>query len=201
MKQLFNNLMYFQAIIVVGLLFFGCRRDLCDGKDLTPKVTNYLLTDNEKGSIPYNGNETLIFVSKFYDTAIFIGQGLNQKLNKVETRSGSIDCPIYLIDNFENMSINFASNHLPNLLFTVEKLQVGTLKPYSVVEIANNNNNALNTLNYASDSTIVTDSILWIDGYQKGKILSGKLNVTYNSKIGILKFENMDTLWIRIPNN
>jgi hypothetical protein len=99
------------------------------------------------------------------------------------------------------MSINFASNHLPKLLFTVEKLQVGTSKPYSVVEIASSNNNAMNTLSYASDSTIVTDSILWIGGYQKGKILSGKLNVIYNSKIGILKFENNDTLWKRIPNN
>jgi hypothetical protein len=201
MKQLFNNLMYFQAIIVVGLLFFGCRRDLCDGKDLTPKVTNYLLTDNEKGSIPYNGNETLTFVSKFNDTAIFIGQGLNQKLNKVETRSGSIDCPIYLIDNYENIFIDFKCLRISSLMFILSKTVPSILSPSPYLQISNGVNKSTTVLDYAIDSTIVTDSIPWIMGFKKGKILFGPLNVIYNSKMGILRFESNDTLWTLIPTN
>lgn len=191
------KLKFIWLILSFGLIFCSCRKRGCNGET---EITNYVLTESEKASIPYKGYVVMHFISPFQDTATFYGQGITRQSKHNKKYAGTPDCPLLLVDSFEYLSIDFACNRIPSLKFILEKVFESPYKTTGI-NISNLHKDAFNSLIYASDSTIITDSIPWNGVYQRGKLLSGPLNVIYNSKIGILKFENNDTLWIRIPNN
>lgn len=96
---------------ILVLLFFAtlsmvtsCSRDPGCG-DLSDKNIYYNIADSDKAKIPYNSNDTIVFVSNINDTAVLIAQGKLTNFKKTSNSIGTADCPKYEIGNFETISI------------------------------------------------------------------------------------------------
>ena len=59
---------------------------------------NFYLSDTIKTQISYTGNDTLVYVSNYKDTAILYGQGITQSFDREFFPHKSADCDTY--DNY-----------------------------------------------------------------------------------------------------
>lgn len=78
-KFLLNKLLYIGFLLFI----FSCSKEKDCSKVPTKLITaNVFLLDSERTYLPYNGTETLVFISNNGDTAVLKGTGTVQKYNK-----------------------------------------------------------------------------------------------------------------------
>ena len=186
------------------LLFMlqSCKRDNpCEGLDLSDNIVNYDFPDSIKSTLPYNGLDTLIFVSNLGDTATIIGQGKNQYYVEDKQGNNNANCPKTTINKYGNIDIIFQGN---NQLLSVEyHIYKNSFSPKTLSGcdfIVNNQISLGSGYEYLTFYMPKQDSILLNGVYiSGGYIEDNNYKILYNNQKGILKFINVNNKdWLKI---
>ncbi|MFY8020131.1 MAG: hypothetical protein ACOVP1_02990 [Bacteroidia bacterium] len=131
-----KKLLYFGFLLFI----FSCSKEKDCSKVPTKLITaNVFLLDSERTYLPYNGTETLMFISNKGDTAVLKGTGTIQKYNK--ERIVSINeypsCPQTEVHLHETLAAEFKGTN-PNFShFKIEQFMSSSY--YSIFRFYFNN--------------------------------------------------------------
>lgn len=165
--------------------------------DYQSKTYNYFLRDSTKAQIPFNGYDTLTYISNMGDTALLIGKW---KINSIDTkkinRSGSPDCPQIDIYNYEIVNVIYlGSNPYLHTIF------------YSLTVDNWNDEQTIFNINYEPEfktsSSFFNNTLSYITPINIGsQIINGRTvdrkdgtaSFVYNKTYGILQIKMNDSL-------
>lgn len=167
-------------------------------------INNYNISDSNKAKIPYIGTDTLIFVSNTGDTATLIGQGKDDYYEKDTKLAKGGDCPLYEVNNYEYIEVNYVGNELiKSLKYLVFK---NDFDPKNLTGLSIKINNQINVVigntigisfEYVTDYLPVQDSILIGNMISKGGYIDNNYKILYNKQYGILKFKDTNNkTWV-----
>jgi hypothetical protein len=95
MKIFYQTFSFTAKLVSILLLFIlaqSCTKDASCG-DQSDIVNSYYISADDKSKIPFKGNDTLTYISDAGDTAILIGSGKREFIDKVQTViAGNADC-------------------------------------------------------------------------------------------------------------
>ena len=186
-----------KLLCIIGLimLFENCTKDpsCSDQSDI---VNSYYISADDKSKIPFKGNDTLTYISDAGDTAILIGSGKREFIDKVRTViGGNADCYKYNVDNNETISIDYTGNNIEinNIKYTIIGRSSKTLIEYKLNSyMGNKYPNNFNNINLYVDSVNITNTF-----YKGIPINSINFNTLYNFNYGFLKIQfNGGKIWL-----
>lgn len=183
----------FLLTIICLLIIYSCKRE-SPCSSYTSKNFKFLLADSTKAQIPYNGNETLMFISNQGDTAILTGQGKNNYIVKNSINVGtSPDCPQYDNYSYEYIDLDYKGNnenlfHL-FLRYYAEKYN----SEYTTVIINDIYTKYKAYSGYYNDTTRYSNQINIGNKKVSGIIIEGDNSTdpifTFNKSVGILQIK------------
>lgn len=177
----------FLLVIIYLLFIFSCKRE-SPCSNYTSKSYKFLLADSTKAQIPYNGNETLMFISNQGDTAVLIGQGKNNYILKNSINVGtSPDCPQYDNYSYEYVDLDYKANN-ENLFHVFYRLSINKYSQNEVTVYLNNVSEYTAYLGLYNDTIGYNKSIKDIKGYDFDRN-DGKPAFVYNKSVGILQIK------------
>jgi len=100
------------SILILFIFAQSCTKEpSCNGQSDT--INSYYISADDKSKIPFKGNNTLTYISNAGDTAMLIGNGKREFIDKVQTViAGNADCYIYNVDYKETISIEYTGDNL-----------------------------------------------------------------------------------------
>jgi hypothetical protein len=186
-----------KLLIIIGLimLFENCSKEPSCG-DQSDIVNSYYISADDKSKIPFKGNDTLTYISDAGDTAILIGSGKREFIDKVRTViSGNADCYKYNVDNNETIIFEYLGN---NIELNKIKYKITGNKERTLIEFNINILYANDYPYYFNSEKFYTDSIL-INGYYYSGLpkVDDVFYSLYNFKYGFLKIQfNGGKIWL-----
>ncbi len=131
-----KKLLYFGFLLFI----FSCSKEKDCSKVPTKLITaNVFLLDSERTYLPYNGTETLVFISNKGDTAVLKGTGTVQKYNKerIVAFNEYPSCPQTEVHLHETLAAEFKGTN-PNFShFKIEQFMSSSY--YSIFRFYYNN--------------------------------------------------------------
>lgn len=197
LKHLFALLLSIQF----GLLISCGPKIECEKGD---KTGHYYLPQKYVDSFPYNGSETLIFLSNHSDTAIFIGKGRKMGHELTESYNiASADCP--RMKNTYTDIVNYSYKCQNKSLF--DYLTLNCLTAYQWLPITCVLDLDISRKVYSKSSydilieLPIADSILYKGNYLAGAFMKNS-DVLFNRNFGIIRFKELNgTEWTLINKN
>ena len=180
----------FLLTIICLLIIYSCKRE-SPCSSYTSKNFKFLLADSTKAQIPYNGNETLMFISNQGDTAILIGQG---KINQVVTGGVNVSndpaCPKYDDYSYEYVNIEYKGNN-ENLFHVFYRVNSDKGNEENTNVVINDKFEYEAYSGYYNDTSRYNIPILIKNNKVNGLKLYGIDNkpIYYNKAYGILKIQ------------
>ncbi|MBC7383135.1 MAG: hypothetical protein H7296_09100 [Bacteroidia bacterium] len=178
----------------------NCRRDPCKGVVPQERITKFNIADSLKAAIPYNGKDTLIFVSETGDTARLLGTGYYNNYEDVQLANYS-DCPgSNTKSRYEHVYMTFKGPNPSVNVITYEVYQTPDgISSVTGAEITINNfYHSVFNFEYSSFYKPAEDSIYINNNYAKGGYADAAKTILYNKEYGILKFKLYDHIWKKI---
>ncbi|MBC7382736.1 MAG: hypothetical protein H7296_07025 [Bacteroidia bacterium] len=178
----------------------NCRRDPCKGVVPQERITKFNIADSLKAAIPYNGKDTLVFVSETGDTARLQGTGYYNNYEDVQLANYS-DCPGSNVKNFyEHVYMTFKGPNPSVNVITYEVYRSsGFGSSYNGFDIKITDTRYYpNTFDGSSYYLPVDDSIYINNNYTKGGYADEAKTILYNKEYGILKFKLYNHIWRKI---
>ncbi len=186
-----------KLLCIIGLimLFENCSKEpsCSDQSDIVN--SNYISAD-DKSKIPFKGNDTLTYISDAGDTAILIGSGKREFIDKVRTViGGNADCYKYNVDNNETIIFEYLGN---NLELNKIKYRIYGNNERTIVDYYLNNYNGNRYPNNFNNLYYYTDSIFIKNSFIIGvPIKLSNLQTLYNFNYGFLKIQfNGGKIWL-----
>jgi hypothetical protein len=183
------------SIIGLIMLFENCTKEPSCG-DQSDIVNSYYISADDKSKIPFKGNDTLTYISDAGDTAILIGSGKREFIDKVRTViGGNADCYKYNVDNNETIIFEYLGNNLElnKIKYRIYGNNERTIVDYYLNNYKGNRYpNNFNNLYYYTDSIFIKNS--FIIGVP---IKLTNLQTLYNFNYGFLKIQfNGGKIWL-----
>lgn len=189
----------FYAILIILqiILQISCRPKIeCDKGDT---IEHYYLPSKYIDSFPYNGSETLIFLSDHSDTAIFIGTGKRMGHELTESYNlASADCPQMKKIFIDIVNYTFPCQNKSNFDYLELTCKAGY--PHRPVNCLLDLSiyfkiHETSTFDYLIETSIA-DSILYKGNYLGGVFFDRNSDVLFNKNFGIIRFKEPNgTVW------
>jgi hypothetical protein len=185
------------SIFLLIILAQSCTKDTNCG-DQSKIENSYYISADDKSKIPFKGNDTLTYISDAGDTAILIGSGKREFIDKVRTViGGNADCYKYNVDNNETISIEYTGDNIElnrikyKIYGNKEKTEIEfTINSYYGITYPYN----FNTPVFYTDSTMINGNFYY--GRPLG-LNSSNYKAQYNFNYGFLKIQiNGGKVWI-----
>jgi hypothetical protein len=179
-------------LILFTSTFFSCRRE---GSLCIPNHTYQNMMESDKLLVKYTGEDTLIFVNNFNDTAICIGQGKKQYYLIEPINNYNKDtCTVRSTHNYEAFRYTFNS---PTSEFYFDLL----LRAGAITINYKNRISFEISLGHINERRAVTylDSITILNKTYKNVTFSNQFynpkfaRLYYNQEFGVLKIQNSDS--------
>ncbi len=187
-----------KLLCIIGLimLFENCSKEpsCSDQSDIVN--SNYISAD-DKSKIPFKGNDTLTYISDAGDTAILIGSGKREFIDKVRTViGGNADCYKYNVDNKEAIIIEYngSNSELNTIGYALIAAKDKTRLNYTI-----NNYTGSLTPYYFNEVTFYTSNVVINNKNFTGRQINllDSVNLIYNRDFGFLKFVfNGGKIWL-----
>jgi hypothetical protein len=163
-------------------------------------IYTYNVADSNKAKIPYNGTDTLVFVSDKGDTANLYGQTINQFYYKITQNYGTADCQKNYTYKYQNINTSFLGNNLK--LYSVSFIaymneQLTNPSTNSIKIIINDSLFGKSNFEYFNSLTYPDDSVIINGKYEIGYNFNN--SIFFNFKYGILRIkDSKNNIWTKI---
>jgi hypothetical protein len=177
----------------------SCTKNINCG-DTNDMIYTYNVADSNKAQIPYNGTDTLVFVSDKGDTATLYGQAINQFYYKITQNYGTADCQKNYTYKYQNINTSFLGNNLK--LYSVSFIaymneQLTNPSTNSIKIIINDSLFGKSNFEYFNSLTYPDDSVIINGKYQIGYNFNN--SIFFNFKYGILRIkDSKSNIWTKI---